>query len=113
MISPSDVKDLSASARQWLADLGDAYAFEPYEEKIALVAAQALDRMERCRKQIAKDGLMTQGRVQKCHPLMLPERQSMQVFVALLKQLGLQTDRRFTQPVPGLRSHHAPKANGY
>ncbi len=89
MRPPSDLSKTSRAL--WKAIVSEYGLEDPAGLKILEVGLQALDRAQRCREQIDRDGELVADRFgqKKPHPLLPAERDSRAQFMAAMKALNL------------------------
>ena len=90
---PKAPSHLGAVAAQLWRQITAEYSFDdPASERILIEACSALDRAERCRRQITADGEVVRGGragMLRAHPLLVTEIQSRALACRLLQRLGL------------------------
>jgi phage terminase small subunit len=88
---PSHLSD--AGRRFWL-DVTADFDLEPHQEKLLLVACDALDRANQARLVVDAQGLMVDDRYgsPKPHPLIAVERDARVVFMRALRELALEEE---------------------
>jgi P27 family predicted phage terminase small subunit len=89
---PSAPSHLSGESRAlWLALIGE-YEFEPADEKVLLIACEALDRLRMAQAEVSRDGVTVPDRYgsRKTHPALLVEGQARTAFLAAMRQLNLE-----------------------
>ncbi|MGI8595084.1 MAG: P27 family phage terminase small subunit [Solirubrobacteraceae bacterium] len=94
---PNALAHLSELSVAWLRELEAAYDLAPHERKLALSAAEALDRSREARERLEKDGVLLADRFGqlKPHPAVAIERDSRAQFTRIISALRLPT---FTKP---------------
>jgi len=82
---------LGKRAKHFFQSIVADFEFEDHHVEILTEAANALDRAERCRLQIAKAGetFVDRWGQLRPHPLLAAERDSRALFARLLRELGL------------------------
>jgi hypothetical protein len=85
MILPPD--HLSDNMKSFWVELTSEFDFSTEHLHVLRVTAEAFDRIQSARKQIAKDGLMLDGRR---HPLVGIEAKSTELFMRGIRDLGLE-----------------------
>lgn len=104
---PEPPKHLSPSSRRWWADVVRNFELESHHLKLLSLAAEALDRTEQARAQIAKDGMTVPGRFgPRTHPAVAIERDSRLAFARLLRELDLDADMPSERRPPALRRYN-------
>jgi P27 family predicted phage terminase small subunit len=88
-VTPPD--HLSSATRRWFVQVCEDYALEPHHRLILTGSAEAWDRKERARRTIKREGLFYTDRFgqPKAHPAADVERQALDQFRAMLRELGL------------------------
>ena len=80
------------AAALWCRVTADYQFDDPASERVLIEACSALDRAERCRRQITTDGEVVRGGragMLRAHPLLVSELQSRALACRLLQRLGL------------------------
>jgi hypothetical protein len=87
-------KGLRAPTRCWVESVVEAYELEGHHLHLLGLAAQALDREQKAREAIAKNGLTFQDRfgAPKPRPEVAIARDAAVVFARLLRELRLDVD---------------------
>lgn len=82
---------LSAPSRRWIKQILADFDLESFHFRLLVKAAEAWDRSEQAREQIAADGITVPDRygVLKAHPAVAIERDSRLAFARLLRELAL------------------------
>lgn len=82
---------LSAPTRRWIKQILADFELESFHFRLLVKAADAWDRSEQAREQIAADGITVPDRygVLKAHPAVAIERDSRLAFARLLRELAL------------------------
>ena len=92
MKTPTAPRELSVESRRlWTRILKDWEISDSAHLEILKIGLLALDRAERCRKRIDRDGEVGKDRFgkPKAHCLLNPERDARAAFLNAIKQLGL------------------------
>lgn len=94
---PDALAHLSEPSVAWLRDLEAAYDLGPHERKLALSAAEALDRSREARERLETDGVLLEDRFGqlKPHPAVAIERDARAQFTRIVCALDLPT---YTKP---------------
>jgi P27 family predicted phage terminase small subunit len=105
---PNPPEHLSDRCRKWWRAVMADYDLEPHHEHLLRLAAEALDRAEQARAEIAIHGITIEtgdgGR--KAHPAIAIERDSRLAFARLVRELDLDAETAPATPrPPGLRSN--------
>jgi len=84
-------KHLSKEVKIWAKKVLDGWEIEIHQFKILVAAAEQLDRIERAREQVQKDGPYIKDRfgVIKSHPALGDERCGRTIFARLIRELNL------------------------
>jgi phage terminase small subunit len=82
---------LSASSRRWIKQILADFDLESFHFRLLIKAAEAWERSEQAREQLARDGITVPDRygVLKAHPAVAIERDSRLAFARLLRELAL------------------------
>jgi hypothetical protein len=89
---PKPPSHLGDVAKRLWCDVTDNYQVDdPASLQVLSEACSALDRAERCRRQIDADGetYQSRGGMLRAHPLLAPEVQTRALACRLLQRLGL------------------------
>ena len=94
---PNALAHLTDPSVAWLRDLEAAYDLGPHERKLALSAAEALDRSRGARERLEKDGVLLKDRFGQLrpHPAVAIERDARAQFTRIVCALNLPT---YTKP---------------
>lgn len=97
---PKAPEYLSAESRKWYQAVLRLYELEPHHVELLRLAALALDRAEQARQAIAIDGPFVKTRLgeTKRHPAVAVERDSMEEFRRLTRELGLDLEGPDSRP---------------
>ncbi len=70
MADPKPPRHLSKEAKAWWADVAGTFVLEAHHLKVLTAAAEAWDRMQQARKEIAVHGILVEDRfgVPKANP---------------------------------------------
>jgi len=84
-------KHISKESRKWAQRITNGWEIEIHQFKILVAAAEQLDRIERAREQIKKDGPYFTDRYgcPRSHPALGDERSGKIVFARLIRELNL------------------------
>lgn len=87
-------KHLTHKSREWARSVLRDFSFSEWDFKILIQAAEALSRVEQCRKVIDKEGLTVLNRFgeTKAHPLLDAEKAQRDLFRRLYRELCLNVD---------------------
>lgn len=87
---PAAPVHLSAAMKDWWLELLREYEFQSHHVKLLHMACEAYDRAEAAREQLESDGLTVATQFgQKPHPCAGIERESRNLFVRCMHELGL------------------------
>src|SRR2546423_277300 len=91
MAEPKPPAHLSAASRRWWSTIAEDYELEVHHLELLTLAAEARDRCEDARKQIAKEGATYVDRfgAPRAHPAVAIERDSRLAFARLVRELRL------------------------
>jgi phage terminase small subunit len=91
---------LSPPSKRWVKQIIGDFDLESFHFRLLVKAADAWDRSEQAREQIARDGITVPDRygVLKQHPAVAIERDSRLAFARLLRELALDTAAPDTRP---------------
>ena len=86
-----DIEHLSLPTRHWFTSIDERYRLSNDRRRTLLVAAEAFDRSQMCRRQVAADGLMVTDRYgqQKVNPAADAEKSAKSLYLASMKALAL------------------------
>src|SRR5262249_16350681 len=89
--NPRPPKHLEPATRAWWKQVVSEYELEPHHIRLLTMAAQAWDRAEQARLEIAKTGLTftTASGEPRRHPAVQIEQDSRIAFARLLRELAL------------------------
>ncbi len=87
-------KHLEPETRNWFAEIAASYELESPHLRLLQLAAEAWDRCQEARAQLAKDGITFQDRFGNIrpHPAAGIERDARTAFARLLRELNLDLD---------------------
>jgi P27 family predicted phage terminase small subunit len=91
---PPPPAHLSPSAAQWWTSVVETYVLLPHHLKLLQLAAEAWDRCQQARKEIARDGLTIEtasGDI-RAHPAVAIERDSRLAVARLVRELDLDVE---------------------
>jgi len=82
---------VSERSRAWLEELERAYELGPHERKLAVSAAQALDRAGEAQERLQQDGTYVQDRFGQLrpHPAVAVERDGRAAFTRIVLAMRL------------------------
>lgn len=82
---------LAAPSRRWVKQILADFDLESFHFRLLVKAAEAWDRSEQAREQLAQDGITVPDRygVLKAHPAVAIEQDSRLAFARLLRELAL------------------------
>ena len=83
---------LSPAIRTWWCEVNEEYDLVmPHHQKLLLLAAESLCRIEEAREILEDDGLVMLDRFgqKKSHPMLQVERDNKIAFARLIRELGL------------------------
>jgi len=85
---------LSKASKAWFKAITDDFRLESWQLRTLTAAAEAWDRTQQAREQLAVDGLTLDDRFGqvRVHPLVAVERDSRLAFVRCLRELALEVD---------------------
>jgi P27 family predicted phage terminase small subunit len=100
-------KHLSAEARQWWANVVEAFELEPHHLKVLRLACEAWDRAQEARKALTKHGTTFIDRFEqpRVRPEVAIERAAWIAFARLVRELGLDAAPDDSRP-PGLSNRY-------
>ena len=91
MASKRAPSHLLKATREWWASVLEKWELEQHHVRILTLAAEAWDRSTKCRRIIARQGLIVNDRYgqPRLHPAADEERRGKSLFSSLVKQLKL------------------------
>lgn len=84
-------KHLSAASRRWVQAIADEYELDAHHERLLQGAAEAWDRAQEARAQVAKDGPYIEDRFGqlRAHPAVTVQKDALVLFARLVRELNL------------------------
>jgi hypothetical protein len=86
-----DISLLTTATTCWYTAITDKHRLSAEKKRTLLVAAEAFDRSQQCRKQVATDGLMVSDRYgqQKVNPAADAEKSAKTLYLSAMKSVDL------------------------
>ncbi|MCH2212848.1 MAG: hypothetical protein MK110_16210 [Fuerstiella sp.] len=90
-MNPEDIGHLDPGTAEWYTDIAEMYQLSTVKLRTLLVAAEAFDRSQQCRREVEAAGLMVLDRYgqSKVHPASDAEKSAKSLYLAALKSLDL------------------------
>ena len=86
-----DIAHLDPVTAEWFTDIAEKYELSTAKRRTLLVAAEAFDRSQQCRREVAAVGLMVLDRYEqrRVNPAVDAEKSAKSLYLAALKSLDL------------------------